>query len=63
MHYLTILDYANGSVDQYDLQDHFNEEQLCSFQSEDYEEFITSEGYRLDEVNWMGHADSKIYRF
>jgi hypothetical protein len=44
MYYLTILDYANGTVDQYDLEDHFNEEQLSSFQSEDFEEFITSEG-------------------
>ena len=40
MHYLTILDYANGSVDQYDLQDHFNEEQLCSFQSEDLKSLL-----------------------
>ena len=63
MYYLTILDYANGSVDQYDLEDHFNEEQLCSFQSEDFEEFINSEGYRLDEVNWMGHADNTINYF
>ena len=63
MYYLTILDYANGTVDQYDLQDHFNDKQLSSFQTEDFEKFITSEGYRLDEVNWMVHADSKIYRF
>ena len=63
MHYLTILDYANGTVDQYDLQDHFDEEQLSSFQTEDFEEFITSEGYRLDEVNWMSHADDTIHYF
>ena len=63
MHYLTILDYANGTVDQYDLQDRFNDEQLSSFQTEDFEEFITSEGYRLDEVNWMSHANNEIYYF
>ena len=63
MHYLTILDYANGTVDQYDLQDHFNGEQLSSFQTEDFEEFITSEGYRLDEVSWMGHAYNTIHYF
>ena len=63
MHYLTILDYANGTVDQYDLQDHFNDKQLSSFQTEDFEEFITSEGYRLDEVNWMSHSDNTINYF
>ena len=63
MHYLTILDYANGTVDQYDLQDHFNDEQLSSFEAEDFEEFITSQGYRLDEVNWMSHAYNTIHYF
>ena len=63
MYYLTILDYANGTVDQYDLQDHFNDKQLSSFQTEDFEEFITSEGYRLGEVNWMSHADNTIHYF
>jgi hypothetical protein len=63
MHYLTILDYANGTVDQYDLQELFNDEQLSSFQTEDFEEFITSEGYRLDEVNWMSHSDNTINYF
>ena len=58
MYYLTILDYDNGTVDQYNLRDHFNDEQLSSFQTEDFEEFITSEGYRLDKVNWMSHADT-----
>ena len=55
MYYLTILDYDNGTVDQYNLQDHFSDEQLSSFQTEDFLEFITSEGYRLDKVNWMSH--------
>lgn len=63
MHYLTILDYANGTVDQYDLEEHLDKEQLSSFQIEDFEEFITSEGYKLDEVHWMGHADNEIYYF
>ena len=63
MYYLTILDYDNGSVDQYNLQDHSNDEQLSSFQTEDFLEFITSEGYRLDKVNWMSHADNTIHYF
>ena len=63
MYYLTILDYDNGTVDQYNLQDHFNDEQLSSFQTEDFLEFITSEGYRLDKVNWMSHTDNTIHYF
>ena len=63
MYYLTILDYANATVDQYDLRDHFNDEQLSSFEIEDYEEFITSEGYRLGEVHWMGHTDNQVHYF
>ena len=63
MYYLTILDYDNGTVDQYNLQDHFNDEQLSSFQTEDFLEFITSEGYGLDKVNWMSHADNTIHYF
>ena len=63
MRYLTILDFANGHVDQYDLQDHFNDEKLSSFQIEDFEEFITSEGYRLSNIEWMTHHDNKINYF
>lgn len=63
MHYLTILDYANGSVDQYDLEDYNEEEELATWETENFENFIVSEGYKLDEVNWMSHADNTIHYF
>jgi len=60
MYYLTILDFANSSVDQYDLN---NEENIENWQSEDFEEFITSEGYRLGNIEWMSHSDNTINYF
>jgi hypothetical protein len=60
MYYITILDFANGSVDQYDLN---NQENIETWQSEDYEEFITSEGYRLKNIEWMSHSDNTINYF
>ncbi len=63
MYYLTILDYASGTVDQYDLEDYNEEEELATWQTENFENFIVSEGYKLDEVNWMSHADNTIHYF
>ena len=63
MYYLTILDYANGSVDQYDLEDYNEEEELATWETENFENFIVSKGYKLDEVNWMSHADNTIHYF
>ncbi len=63
MYYITILDFANGSVDQYDLADHFDKRLLVNWQTEDFEEFITSEGYKLSDIEWMSHADPKIYKY
>ena len=60
MYYITILDFANGSVDQYDLNDIDNIE---NWQTEDFEEFITSEGYRLKNIEWMSHSDNTINYF
>ncbi len=50
MYYITILDYNNRSVDQYDSADHFDKTTRAHWQTEDFEEFITSEGYRLNNI-------------
>tara|TARA_R110002074_G_scaffold371856_1_gene547107 strand:+ start:556 stop:747 length:192 start_codon:yes stop_codon:yes gene_type:complete len=63
MYYITILDFANGSVDQYNLADHFDKTTLAHWQAEDFEEFITSEGYRLNNIEWMSHSDNTINKF
>ena len=60
MYYITILDFANGSVDQHDLN---NEENIENWESEDFEEFITSKGYGLKNIEWMFHSDNTIYKY
>jgi hypothetical protein len=67
MYYITILDYANGSVDQYDLGtwdgNQFDETMLAHWQTEDFENFLISEGYSLKNIEWMTHSDNTIYKF
>ena len=62
MYYITILDYANGSVDQYNLGQ-IEADNIENWQTEDFEEFITSEGYRLNNIEWMSHSDNTINKF
>ena len=40
MYYITILDFANGSVDQYNLEDQIEADNIAHWQTEDFEEFI-----------------------
>ena len=63
MYYITILDFANGSVDKYNLLDHNEEEELDSWQTENFENFLISEGYRLNNIEWMSHSDNTINYF
>jgi hypothetical protein len=60
MYYITILDFANGSVDQYDLN---NQPLMHTWQTEDFEEFLISEGYSLSNIEWMSHSDNTINKF
>lgn len=63
MNYITILDFANGSVDQYNLTNLFDKTTLAHWQNEDFEEFIVSEGYNLSNIEWMSHSDNTINYF
>lgn len=60
MYYITILDFSNGSVDQYDLLDYNEEEELASWEAENFEKFLVSEGYNLSNIKWMSHSDKTI---
>jgi len=62
MYYITILDFANGSVDQYNLGQ-IEAENIENWQNEDFEEFLISEGYNLGNIEWMAHSDNKINYF
>jgi len=65
MYYITILDFANGSVDQYDLSawDYDTSTQFTHWQTEDFENFLISEGYSLKNIEWMSHSDNTINKF
>jgi hypothetical protein len=60
MYYITILDFANGSVDQYNLN---NQDNVDTWQTEDFENFLISEGYSLKNIEWMSHSDNTINKF
>ncbi len=62
MYYITILDFANGSVDQYNLGQ-IEAENIENWQTEDFEDFLISEGYRLKNIEWMSHSDNTINYF
>ncbi len=62
MYYLTILDYNNGSVDQYNLGQ-IEADNIENWQTEDFEDFLISEGYSLKNIEWMSHSDNTINYF
>jgi len=63
MYYITILDFANSTVDQYNLLDYNEREELETWQSENFENFLISEGYSLKNIEWMSHSDNTIYKY
>ena len=62
MYYITILDFANGSIDQYNLGQ-IEAENIENWQTEDFEDFLISEGYSLKNIEWMSHSDNTINYF
>ena len=63
MYYISILDFVNGLVDQYILADHCVKTTLAHWQTEDFNEFITSQCYKLNNIEWMSHSDEEIYEY
>tara|TARA_R100000951_G_scaffold67468_1_gene56931 strand:- start:8 stop:259 length:252 start_codon:yes stop_codon:yes gene_type:complete len=55
MKYITILDFSDGKVYQYEIQD----DQYVS--TESLESFICDKGFNLGNIEWMSHYDKKIY--
>ena len=52
---LTVLDFEDGRVWQYDIETD-NEDMQC----EDFEKIMLDQGHNLDECHWMSHADGRI---
>ena len=56
---LIILDYASGEPICYDLGDN-----VTNWQSEDYEDFMVEQGFRLGNIHWMAtEEDINIKHF
>ena len=52
---LTVLDFEDGLVYQYDV-----ETDREGLQTEDFENIICDQGHRLDDCEWMSHSDGNI---
>tara|TARA_Y100001972_G_scaffold112299_1_gene145918 strand:+ start:312 stop:497 length:186 start_codon:yes stop_codon:yes gene_type:complete len=51
---LTVLDFEDGKVYQYDIT---TDKEL---QVEDFEKIIIDQGHKLDDCEWMTHSDDTI---
>jgi hypothetical protein len=53
---LTVLDFEDGRVYQYELEN-ANE----NMQAEDFENIICDQGHNLSDCEWMSHSDGKVF--
>ena len=51
---LTVLDFEDGLVYQYDIE---TDKEL---QEEDFEKIMIDQGHRIDDCEWMSHSDDTI---
>ena len=55
MNTLTVLDFEDGLVYQYIID---TDKEL---QTEDFEKIMIDQGHRLDDCEWMSHADDTLH--
>ena len=55
MNTLTVLDFEDGLVYQYIID---TDKEL---QTEDFEKIMLDQGHRLDDCEWMSHADDTLH--
>ena len=53
---LTVLDFEDGRVYQYEI-DTDNE----NLQAEDFEKIIIDQGHKLEDCEWMSHSDPQVF--
>jgi len=51
---LTVLDFEDGRVYQYDIET--NKE----LDAEDFEKIMIGEGHKIEDCEWMSHSDNTI---
>ena len=54
---LTVLDFEEGLVYQYDVRQAFDMKEL---QVEDFEKIMLDQGHNLKNCEWMSHSDDTI---
>ena len=52
---LTVLDFEDGRVYQYEIN---TDKDL---QAEDFEKIMLDQGHRIDDCEWMSHSDGKVF--
>ena len=56
--YITVLDFTDGRVYQYELEElHLNEDGVV-----DHEEFLTIKGHKINNIEWMFHDNGEIIK-
>jgi hypothetical protein len=61
--YITVLDFGDGAVCQYNLEevgDNYIFQDKDEPQAEEVEKFLIDQGHRLKDCEWMIHADPTI---
>ena len=53
---LTVLDFEDGRVYQYELENASED-----MQAEDFEIIIADQGHNLKDCEWMSHSDAKVF--
>ena len=54
---LTVLDFEDGLVYQYDIE---TDKEMM--EAEDFEKIMLDQGHRLDDCEWMSHSDGRVNR-
>ena len=54
---LTVLDFEDGRVYQYELENASE-----NMQAEDFEKIIINQGHNLNDCEWMSHSDGVIFK-
>ena len=59
MKYITVLDFEEGKVYQYEISAWGNSNDWNP-DSENIEEYLTSKGHNLSNCEWMVHSDPQV---
>ena len=52
---LTVLDFEDGRVYQYNIE---TDKQL---DEKDFEKIMIDQGHRIDDCEWMSHSDARVF--